>query len=369
VEVSTKEHNGAFRLQLSVEMEASTIGEGLAAGEQRTGFFAAFNSTQTSYQLFFNILAIVQSVAAIAINSVTIAALIKYRMVRKSRAYLLILQQSFVDVFLGAFHVLRHSSLLLWWYEKSPPVSIPLSWIAAAGSCMLFVVTLNTTFMIGVDRAIATLVPLSYKRIMTVRSTVLVLVLSWVAILLCNVVAMGTKITNVLRDGPLLFLVIPTQIFPDNYTTYFAGPLLLFGLASNAVLYGLVWGAYKRATVRAKAKGEMATRRITRTCVVTVSLMLLCWLPITVIGCVDPPFGNQKHMDIFRLTYDLSIVALMLPPYLNNILYAVYQKDFRSAYIDLFSKGGEQLSQLETSWARNKGTEVHPKSAADQSSL
>jgi hypothetical protein len=289
----------------------------------------------------------------LVVNPVTIAAMLKFRVVKKSRAYLFILNQSFVDFVTGIGSLLRYSAALMWWEKRSVESSIELSWVASIILNPMFIASLFTSFIIGVDRALATMNPLVYKRRVTVRASLLTLMLMWAFVGGAFVIPMVVNSIEVHRTGRPHFAFNPTVVYPDNFTTYFGGPLLMFCLISNVLLYALVLGAYMRMARKvAASSGEAKKRRITRLCIVTVGAALVSWMPAVILGAVPTPHPSTRAMVMYQTLSDIFSAMTLPICYANNIFYAYYQKDIREACARLFN-----------------GASVHPmpESSIDQS--
>ncbi|ELT94241.1 hypothetical protein CAPTEDRAFT_212678 [Capitella teleta] len=301
------------------------------------------NPSASSYQIFFITLGYAQSIAVILINPMTIAALIKFRIVNKSRAHLFIINQCFVDVFLGCLHLLRFTGQTLKWRQHSTAVSIAFSWITSTFGCFLFLCSVSTAFVIGVDRAVATCKPMAYKRIMTHRFSVIAIIVIWITNTIVNFPAMLYQFIDVYSSGDIHYVTNPTEVYPPYYTTYFSGPLMMCLLVCNVLLYTLVLCGYIKAASKVNvSNSEQSTLRITRMCIITVTIFIFGMIPILTVGAVPPPESDKFH--IYQLLYDIALMMCITPSYLNNIMYACLQRDIRTAYGRLFKDTRSQVT-------------------------
>jgi hypothetical protein len=160
---------------------------------------------------------IVQCLVAVAMNPLTILAIWKGGLAKKSATNIFIANLSVSDFFsaLSAFCLEVHK-----WVSAMHGASTALvvsSWVNCTLIAIAYAGSLVTSLVIGFDRALATSNPLNYKRLMTTRTAKLMVTGLW-AFLVCTVLVPVfyhvATLDPAQRSPPI---TNPTKIHPPEY--------------------------------------------------------------------------------------------------------------------------------------------------------
>ncbi|ELT99188.1 hypothetical protein CAPTEDRAFT_196246 [Capitella teleta] len=281
------------------------------------------NISQTHVASLTAGLMISESVLAVVMNSLTITAIVKGNLVQKSVSHLFIASLIFVDLLCGVSMLSTQCVSMVYAVFGSSSVLVIVTWTNAVINAMVFPGSLFISLVIGLDRAIATTHPLKYKSILTHQRGFTLLTVIAIFIFLTVVPA---ALLNVLTLDEIPVIMHPTAIYPDGYTTFFTSPLIFSLLVANSLFYLKVLGAYKRTLTRYSTNNRltMRSRKLTKTAMLTVLILIVCWLPLAVITAMPISCVND-------VTYHSVFIVVVIPTFANNFIYAWNHRDFRRA--------------------------------------
>ena len=181
--------------------------------------------------------------------------------------------------------------------------------------------------LIGVDRAFATMTQLTYKQKMNMKTALVLLAVTWTSLILIIFTGAGYRYATISQSDRNVVISIPTTIFPHAFVVYVSSPLIYVILLGNGLLYSCVLVAFARAANKVHvapsnklSRSDANSRRITKMSVAIVGVMLACWTPVAVLAIILPP-NPVERPTLFRayiMAYDIVLVIIMIPLYLNN---------------------------------------------------
>ncbi|ELT92432.1 hypothetical protein CAPTEDRAFT_217095 [Capitella teleta] len=278
-----------------------------------------------------------ECIAAILFNPLTITAVLVCGLAQKSATNMFIASLSVSDFLSGitifCFQVQRWISIL---YGVNPALAA-ISWISATVSAIAFPGSLISALVIGVDRAIATSRPLTYKQLMSQHNAKLILAAQW-SLLCCVVVTPAAyKYATLEQEQRNQLIINPPDVYPEGYTTYFTTPLSYVFLISNTLLYAKVFTSFRKAARRINTQGsnDARSRKLTKMAMMVTATLVICWLPLTIISALPPPEPATEAFHVYSGIYESVFILLLLPSYLNNVIYALQHKDYKMAYLKI----------------------------------
>ena len=229
---------------------------------------------------------------------------------------------------------------------------------------LLFQVTayasVYTLVLMSLDRYLAVVHPISSMTLRTERNTILVILLSWAVIFLCNTpIIFQFNVITYRFAGENRSACINTRVYMDpDHGKLFYGCFFVFAyvlpLALVVILYGTM---LKRLLHGVVPRGNQSTesirskRRVTRLVVIVVLIFALCWLPIQVIFMIHH-FGTYPGTKIFVAIQIASNCLAYMNSCVNPILYAFLSDNFRKSFRKLLSfgkfNGGRRLQYERT---------------------
>lgn len=315
-------------------------------GMNTTGFDAVTSATflspgPTYVQIAMKAVGTVGNVLSIVANLITIVAIIKERLDKKSPAHILITSLSFADFLCGFSGMMTYIFRLL-----RPHVSIYVwntgLWINAGLLYLMFAASLGTTVLIGLDRFVATTLPMKYKFIVTQRVTCVCLLLMWLFMIVISEAPLMYRSTEFDWSKETLFLVNFQLYQPSGYSEKVYGPFLCMMMVIICILYSGMFFSYKKMQRRihsAISQESQNSGKLTKIFITIVTIMMICWTPV-VYFILNPP-SLVKMSDYTSLESDLFRVAFLLvtvPSYANNFVYAFQHRDYRTAYLNLLKR-------------------------------
>ncbi|ELT91560.1 hypothetical protein CAPTEDRAFT_198410 [Capitella teleta] len=280
----------------------------------------------------------------IVINPMTVMAMFYYKMLKKTATNLFIVSLCGSDSFLGLGAFLLKISHCMFLLDVTTPSVKVCSWFAGVLICIAFFASLLNVILIGVDRALATVVPLKHRTLMTVNRSMLVLAIMWVFISFLTFVPLTLKLWGTHSPSDLSVIIYPTEIFPPNYTLHFTTPYIMTCIAGSAILYGSVVFFYFKAAKRMKKQSTAKEKRgqqMTRMVIIIVVIIVVFNSPIVVLGAMPPPDAQATPAEygVHHFIYELCHFCMIVPTFINNFIYAWHLEEFRRAYIKLLRCG------------------------------
>ena len=292
-------------------------------------------------QVFIGVI-ILECLLTILVNPVTIAAIMKLGLASKTATNLFIASLCCADMACAVSFLFHELQTVLSQAGIQGLQVATISWLATGLGAIVFLVSLANVLLIGIDRAFATLRPLTYRYHMSKRRAFGLLAVTWTLMALVTTVPICYKYASIGREGRESIILIATDLFPEGYYQYVITPLTYTALLTNIVIYGRVFVAYMRTmkkvqTETLESSNNVKARRITKMTIIVLGVLLVCWTPIGILGSlkVPDPVKNNSLFHLYQVAYDLSLVLLLIPAFCNNFIYAWHQKDYRKAYAEI----------------------------------
>jgi hypothetical protein len=229
-------------------------------------------------------------------------------------------------------------------------VSNVLTLVNSALLQCLFLASLGNTLLIGCDRFVATTRPTEYRKLVSIRRVCGGILINWIA--LGFVIGIPMILHNLQQDLNIrVVYVLDVKIaHPKKYVEYVVDPLTFAMMLCNCILYSVILFKFYRISQRLPTSStrEIRSRKLTATVVTVVLITLVLWAP-TVFFCLLPIEPGEVH-SLRGLVYRIGLVMLIISSYLNNVIYAMRQPDYKLAYRRLL---------------RCRKTSVHPETTAD----
>jgi hypothetical protein len=300
---------------------------------------AAAPSMPTWLQVL-SMLVFVESILVLLANPVTLLAIIRSNLAKKSAAHFFIGVLCVTD-FLGglSFFLLQ---VMLFAIESSgmSTVLVELNWLVNIFNVLAVPASLVNSFLIGVDRFLAISYPTKYMQQMNNKKAALMVMGQW---LFVGLVVLPPSIYKRSRHG-IQFTVHPPDIYPESYTAYVTTPLAFILLIANALLYARILQLHRSHSMKViggqanQDQVSKRSRRLTRLALIVVSVLIACWAPVTIMTVVPPPSPNPYESNAFNLIYNICFVVLLVPSYMNNVIYAWRHQDYKRAYLKLIGR-------------------------------
>ncbi|ELU16413.1 hypothetical protein CAPTEDRAFT_213637 [Capitella teleta] len=171
---------------------------------------------------------------------------------------------------------------------------------------------------------------------MKIRNAVIMVVCQWAWSILMVIPA---SIYKRIQEDHLKYIVMTPEAYPKGYTLYITTPLGFILLIANALLYARVFWLLKVQTNKVSNNTHQAisnrrSRRLTRMLLIVVCVLVGCWTPVTVLSSMAVTEGGLFVLNAY-ITYAISFAVVMIPSFMNNIIYAWQHQDYRRAYLQL----------------------------------
>ncbi|ELU09078.1 hypothetical protein CAPTEDRAFT_200082 [Capitella teleta] len=268
-------------------------------------------------------------------NPLTLVAMATNGLIRKNSINMFIASLCWSDFLVGLSAFLFQLRRLLQLGIISDEDLVAIFWVAAVPVNIGFVASIANAFLIGVDRACATLAPLSYRSRMTTRRAAIALVICWtLAILMVTACAL----TTVQLSGGFEMLTYSHELFPRVFIKHFISPTLIVSIATNAILYVVIVVAFHKGTnkIQPSSTFELRNRRMTRMITMVIGVLLLGNIPIVVVASLPATLSsNSEYLYSYQMMYDVSFLLGVIPTSLNNCIYVWQLPDFKLAFTKL----------------------------------
>ena len=276
-----------------------------------------------------SIIAYVLSAFIILGNSVTVAAILKYRKLQ-TNTNVLVCSLSFSDITLGIFTIVSRV------YIYHTNVTYMLVIIIFLYSS--YHISVSHLFIIALERYVAIIHPFQYEKYVSKGTIALSLTLVWII--------------------PLIFWSIcwPVKVLTgQNRWVETTGPALylLQGFVLVIMYIRILIVAYQQASkIRQLNRQNMRKNKFkselkaTKTLAVIVFAYVIFWSPV----CLDEIISSSAPTQGFpTLKHMARVSAFLLWATLNSgvncIVYAWFNKDFRQAYLRLLQCGGKRFGR------------------------
>lgn len=287
-------------------------------------------------RVFNKVIGITTSALSLTINLVTLVAIIHRRLDQKSLTNILIISLTVSDI-LCAISGLSGYFNNIFIHKNSIKKQNTLVWVQVGVGLTSYLTSLGITLLIGVDRFIATVKPLEYKRIVTRKLIYTGLVLMWLTVFALIGVPMCYRRTQFDGSQKQLLIVDLALLYPDGYSQQVIGPFVCSLLIANSLLYLIMFICYKRlANKLLVSKSERKSRLMTRMFIIIVSIMVICWLPIAYFF-INPPDKAVKDnfLSLKLMVQRIAFLVTTIPSFLNSFIYTCQHRDFRNALMHL----------------------------------
>ncbi|ELU01014.1 hypothetical protein CAPTEDRAFT_195567 [Capitella teleta] len=239
---------------------------------------------------------LVFSTCTVIINPLTLLAMGMHGIIRKNSINMHIASLCLSDFLLGLSAI---PFMLLRLVQVSHQGIIAITWAASFLFSTGFLMSSANAFLIGVDRACATLAAHSNKSRMTTRRATIGLIAVWSSVIVA-VTACGF-VTAQHNDGlDILFYV--DEILPADFISYFGAPLLSVITAVVALLYTVIAVAFYKSAkkVHPSSTFEIRNRRMTRTVTIVIGMLLLSYIPVIIVATMPRNVGSGGWRAIGR---------------------------------------------------------------------
>ncbi|ELU04837.1 hypothetical protein CAPTEDRAFT_198496 [Capitella teleta] len=276
----------------------------------------------------------IECIAAILLNTLTISAIVICGLGKRSATHLFIASLSVSDLLSGVnilcFQVQRW---LVDWIGSNSGLAAT-SWLNAVLAGIALPSSLQTSLVIGIDRALATSKPIKYKTLMSLRNAKLIILFQWILASVMVCIPAIYKYIGLDAAQRNKMIVQPPEIFPDSFNRHVALPMTYLNVTSITLLYIKVFLSYKKAIGKIEVSADpVISRKLTRTAMIVTTLLIICWTPLAVVSSLPVPDQDTQAFIAYTAAYKCVFIFLLLPAYLNNIIYALQHKDYKRAYM------------------------------------
>ena len=294
-----------------------------------------------SYRLAMYSLNACTCALALIINPVTLVIIIRFPILRSSVTNVFIASLSASDILYGLTLWGSHNLGLvrsLGYIHISHGMIVRL---AIASNIMAFFSSLICTTWIGVDRAIATLDPLNYKRRMTRRMASGMVLSTWLYLF---ILIPGLTLLKYLTDDDdtrSIVILIAQDAFPRKIYDYVIAPHIYLFVLTNVALYATILIAVLRRAKKVNiSSNEKRNNHLTKMILTLVVLQVLALVPMAtvIIIPVPDPVDRPTANAIYKVVYDVSILITASNSFTNAFVYAWQHRDYRNAYLQLLCK-------------------------------
>ena len=208
----------------------------------------------------------------------------------------------------------------------------------------MFDISLSTLLVIAVDRYVAVVHPLYYRRNMTLRIARLTSILIWIAEFL-----LLTSLTCYYGTRAKVVMLRPEaahDLFPKKISLGLLQAVVLIPIVGNIVLYCLIYIRLirRRRSIWTVQEGQNAetlinqpskkTKTFTKMMTLVLGYLILAWLPYYILV----PIHNVKDPSTPRwyiYMYDLAVVLFYSNSFMNPVIYSWKSRDFKEAYLKI----------------------------------
>lgn len=293
-----------------------------------------------SYYVTFMVLRIVLCGLAVVTNSLTTAVLVTFPFLRTGVIYIFILNLCFSDTLLGVSFGMHNTIRIMVHLGFHREYFGLLSRIVATFVMLGNMASLMGTALIGVDRAIATTSPLTYKNRMTSQVARLLVCGSWLYLMTVTFTFSGLKYLSLSEvDKHHVVFTMEEVYSPEAHRFLFAPQTVIITLGT-VILYAKILtkvnSQKKKVQVNSK-KSEKMTKMI----LVLLTVMLAAWLPNNFITLfkLPPAEENPTGHIVYIVVYNILIVVNCVPFFSNAFIYAGQHRDYRKAYSTVMQCG------------------------------
>ena len=282
----------------------------------------------------------VMALVIITGNALTIAAVIRTRKLRQSPTNIFVLSLAIADEMVGLLLALFLIMPFLVKTETALRVSVCL---ARAPYYSTITTSTWTLFAIAVDRYLAIVHPLSYKRRMTITRARIISCLIW----LCQIIIIGGTTCYYGNVAPIERVATGDMrdLIPDDAFNWAIVIQVYLPIIGNIILYSCIfvsiWKRKKVSTTTSvntidggnssrKLNHEKMMMAVTKMMCVVLGYLIFAWTPYLSLIYL------YSHEDTYPLWYvytvDSSKVLLFSNSAINPIIYSWFNRDFKEAY-------------------------------------
>jgi hypothetical protein len=283
----------------------------------------------------------ITAIVIITGNALTIIAVVRTKKLRRASTNTFVVNLAIADEMVGW---LLAFVLISPFFLKSEQVLRASVCLIRAPYYTTVAVSTCTLLAIAVDRYIAVIQPLSYKKHMTIKRARVISGIIW----LCQFIIIGGTTCYYGSVSPIARIASGAlrDLIEDKIVIWVILPQIYLPVIGNIILYGSIFisiSKRKRVSVsisgqdgdtnRGPSKSEKMTTAVTKMMCMVLGYLILAWLPFFSIifiysqGDVIPFwFGYVRDATVF-LVYSNSAI--------NPIIYSWYNRDFKQAYRQL----------------------------------
>ncbi|KAK2157361.1 hypothetical protein LSH36_193g11027 [Paralvinella palmiformis] len=225
----------------------------------------------------------------------------------------------------------------------------------------MFCISLVTLLAIGVDRCVAVVHPLLYRRRMTTKIARIASILIWIGQLLIwetftcyygSQISAGKNRPRAAHD-----------MFPRKTFFFMIQMEILLPIVGNVILYAFIYIRLRRRKVvvsvsarqdaietRTKNQLQAKTKAFTKMMALVLGYLVIAWLPYYILVPIHKV--NEPTTPIWYVyAFDAAAVLFYSNSFMNPLIYSWQNRDFREAYTKILS-----CSRLH----RSRSTDVNP---------
>lgn len=266
------------------------------------------------------------------------AAMVYNGMLKRSSTNALIFSLCTSDLLLGSSMVawkFEHLASIYKWAETETLAVV--SYVAVASMAAGYFSSGTHIILIGLDRLLATAMPLRYKVYMNADTCQKFLPIVWVLHLLGTYVPIGYKAWGLAQKDVYVVINYSQDSFPDVYNLYFLVPFATLSLCTCATVYSAVIIVYLRAQHRIQNSRGHQTQKVTKMILKVVAVNIAFNGPIIACSSLPTPDASVwPHFTFYHVAFELAFFFMVIPTFCNNFIYASHLPEFKEAHKKLF---------------------------------